>query len=94
MRSNDETRHSGDRRFGRQHGGHAADSAGIAVDLLAAVFVVMPLTPSLKSYLAQILGRRAEMAVWEAADGDRIEHGRVYVAQPDRHLLVANDHSA
>jgi two-component system chemotaxis response regulator CheB len=52
----------------------------------------MHLTPSVKSYLAQILGRRAEMAVWEAADGGRIEHGRVYVAQPDRHLLVANDH--
>jgi two-component system, chemotaxis family, protein-glutamate methylesterase/glutaminase len=64
----------------------------LPVDLLAAVFVVMHLTPSVKSYLAQILGRRAQMAVWEAADGDRIEHGRVYVAQPDRHLLVANDH--
>jgi two-component system chemotaxis response regulator CheB len=64
----------------------------LPADLLAAVFVVMHLTPSVKSYLAQILGRRAQMAYGEAADGDRIEHGRVYVAQPDRHLVVANDH--
>jgi len=61
----------------------------LPVDLPAAVFVVMHLTPSVKSYLAQILGGRAQMAVWEAADGDRIEHGRVYVAQPDATCWLA-----
>jgi two-component system, chemotaxis family, protein-glutamate methylesterase/glutaminase len=58
----------------------------LPADLPAALFVIMHVTPSVKSYLVQIFGRRAQMAVWEAADGDRIEHGRVYVAQPDRHL--------
>jgi two-component system chemotaxis response regulator CheB len=64
----------------------------LPADLPAAVCVIMHLTPSVRSYLAQVLGRRARMAVCQAADSDRIEHGRGYVAQPDRHLLIANNH--
>lgn len=61
-------------------------------DLAAAVFVIMHLSPSVRSYLSHILGRSTRLVVREAADGDRIEHGRVYAAQPDRHLLIASDH--
>src|SRR5215469_9249919 len=59
--------------------------------LPAAVFAIIHLSPSVKSPLATILSRVTEMTVSDARDGDRIEHGRIYVAQPDRHLLVAND---
>jgi len=58
----------------------------------AAVFVVQHLDPRHKSLLADLLGRHAQMAVKEAVNGDRIEPGTVYVAQPDTHLLVANAH--
>jgi two-component system, chemotaxis family, protein-glutamate methylesterase/glutaminase len=64
----------------------------LPADLPAAVFVIMHLSPSVKSYLTPILDRRTPLVVQAAADGDRIQHGHVYVAQPDRHLLVANDH--
>ncbi|UWZ82346.1 chemotaxis protein CheB [Occallatibacter riparius] len=64
----------------------------LPAELPASLFVVMHLSPSVRSYLAQILGRNAQMLVTEALDGDRIEDGKVYVAQPDRHLLVAADH--
>jgi two-component system chemotaxis response regulator CheB len=64
----------------------------LPANLAASVFVIMHLSPSVRSYLAHILGRATQMQVDQANDGDRIEHGRVYVAQPDRHLLIANDH--
>jgi two-component system chemotaxis response regulator CheB len=65
---------------------------GLPAELPAAVFVIVHLSPTVRSYMAHILARGTGMVVSEAVDGDRIEHGRVYVAQPDRHLLIANDH--
>jgi len=58
----------------------------------AAVFVVQHLDPRHKSLLADLLGRHAQMAVKGAVNGDRIEPGTVYIAQPDTHLLVADGH--
>src|SRR5262249_17346929 len=43
------------------------------------------------SLLAEILGRRSKMTVAEASHGARLEKGHVYVAQPDRHLIIEND---
>ncbi|HWG20613.1 MAG TPA: chemotaxis protein CheB [Terracidiphilus sp.] len=61
-------------------------------DLDAAIFVVIHLSPRGRSYLPQILDRRCSLPVTAAQDGDRIEPGHVYVAPPDRHLLIAQDH--
>ncbi|HEY3706515.1 MAG TPA: chemotaxis protein CheB [Terracidiphilus sp.] len=66
--------------------------ASFPANLPAAVFVIIHLAPSSRSYLSSILGRATPMIVNDAVSADRIEHGRVYVAQPDRHLLVANNH--
>ena len=57
----------------------------------AAVVVVQHLDPRHRSLLAQILGRRTSLPVREAAEGARLEPGTVYVAPPDRHLLVNSD---
>jgi len=56
----------------------------------AAVFVVQHLDPRHKSLLADLLGRHARVVVKEAIDGERIQLGTAYIAQPDTHLLVAN----
>jgi two-component system chemotaxis response regulator CheB len=61
-------------------------------DLPASVFVVMHLSPRVRSHLASILDRRSGMRVTEARDGDRIEHGRACVAIPDHHLLITEGH--
>jgi two-component system, chemotaxis family, protein-glutamate methylesterase/glutaminase len=61
-------------------------------DLPAAVFIVMHLSPRARSYLADILAKSSSIPVSQVADGDRIEHGRIYVCPPDRHLLIAQDH--
>jgi two-component system chemotaxis response regulator CheB len=38
--------------------------------------------------IASILNRRTDLRVTEARDGDRLADGHVFVAPPDRHLLV------
>ena len=62
-------------------------------DLEAAVVVVMHLQAARPSMLATILGRSSALPVKQAASGDVLEAGHVYVAPPNVHLLVAADGS-
>jgi two-component system chemotaxis response regulator CheB len=64
---------------------------GLPADLPASIFVVVHVPPAGPSALPEILGRRAALAVAHAVDGEPIVPGRVYVAPPDRHLLVRRD---
>src|SRR5262245_20040805 len=57
-------------------------------DIPAAVFIVLHMGPHSATALPRILGRQTKLAVGHPRDGDPIERNRVYVAQPDRHLLV------
>jgi two-component system chemotaxis response regulator CheB len=43
--------------------------------------------------MADILARRTNLPVKEAAEGDRLEPGRAYIAPPNRHLLINPDGS-
>lgn len=63
--------------------------AKLPADLPAAVFVVLHIAPSGTSVLPSILSRRGDLPAVHASDGDAIEHGRVYVAPPDHHVLLA-----
>jgi two-component system, chemotaxis family, protein-glutamate methylesterase/glutaminase len=54
----------------------------------AAIVVVQHLDPRHRSLMADILRRRTALNVVQAAEGDHIEAGTVYIAPPDRHLLV------
>lgn len=56
------------------------------------MFVVLHISASETSVLPKILARNAELPVAHAEDGEPIELGRVYIAPPDRHLLVHEDH--
>lgn len=58
-------------------------------DLPAALFVVMHVPPDGQSALPHILTRAGKIPAAHPADGAAIEHGRIYVAPPDHHLLVA-----
>jgi two-component system chemotaxis response regulator CheB len=62
--------------------------AGLEGDLPAAVFVVVHTSPTSKSFLPRVLGRSGPMPCGPARDGEPIRRGRIYVAPPDRHLLV------
>jgi len=66
-------------------------AAGLPGDLGYAVMVVLHRpTKAPPSQLARILDRAGPLpAVW-AAHGDLLETGVIYVAVPNRHLLVSN----
>jgi two-component system chemotaxis response regulator CheB len=59
----------------------------------AAIVVVQHLDPRHRSLMAEILGRRTKLRVCQADEGDRLGPGTVYIAPPDRHLLVNPDGS-
>src|SRR3989442_2474079 len=57
----------------------------------AAVVVVQHLDPRHRSLMADILSRRTSLRVVQAHEGDQLSQGTVYIAPPDRHLLVNPD---
>lgn len=57
----------------------------------AAIVVVQHLDPRHRSLMADILRRRTGLNVTQALEGDHIHPGTVYIAPPDRHLLVNPD---
>lgn len=61
---------------------------GLPEDLPAAVFVVIHFPEGSPSVLPSILNRAGSLKAVHPEDGDPIENGRIYVAPPDRHLLV------
>ncbi len=63
--------------------------AEIPSRLAAAVFVVVHTTPDTPTVLDQILSRAGELPVVIPEDKQRIQPGRIYVASPDRHMLLA-----
>jgi two-component system chemotaxis response regulator CheB len=75
-------------------GGLAALSqvlSGLPKDFPAAIVVVQHLDPRHRSLIADILSRRTALNVRQAAEGDRMTPGTVFIAPPDRHLLVNPD---
>jgi two-component system, chemotaxis family, protein-glutamate methylesterase/glutaminase len=65
--------------------------SGLPASLPAAVLVVLHIPASGGSSLPGILDRAGPLPAAAAADGEPIRPGRVYVAPPNRHLLVIKD---
>lgn len=57
----------------------------------AAVFVVLHISPGATSQLPQILSRKGHLPAAHPADGDPILPGRIYIAPPNRHLLLEKE---
>jgi two-component system chemotaxis response regulator CheB len=64
--------------------------AELPADLPASVLAVLHIPPTGGQALPRILDRSGPLAAAAATDGARLAPGRVYVAPPDRHLLVVN----
>ncbi|MFD7072639.1 chemotaxis protein CheB [Nocardioides sp. NPDC059952] len=62
--------------------------SGFAGDLPVPLLVVQHLDPRHETVIAEVLQRRTRLRVKLAEDGERAAPGIVYVAPPDRHLLV------
>jgi two-component system chemotaxis response regulator CheB len=65
--------------------------AGLPGDFGAALVAVQHLDPRHRSLMAEILSRRTHLRVTQAGDGDRLGPGTLFIAPPDRHLLVNPD---
>lgn len=65
--------------------------SGLPGDFPAAIVIVQHLDPRHRSLMADILARRTSMKVVQAQEGDRLRPATVYIAPPDRHLLVNPD---
>ena len=63
----------------------------LPVDFPAAITIVQHLDPHHRSLLAPILNRCTRLLVKQAETGDYLQAGIVYVAPPNRHLLVKPD---
>src|SRR5258708_11300851 len=67
--------------------------ADVPAGFPAGILVVQHLDPRHRSLMADILSRRTHLEVKQAEDGDRLAGGRVYIAPPNRHLLLNGDGS-
>jgi len=63
----------------------------LPVTFPAAVAVVQHLSPSFPSYLVEILRRRVSLPIQQAAQGEPLKPGVVYIAPPDHHLVIKSD---
>src|SRR5437899_11286223 len=60
-------------------------------DFPGAIVVVQHLDPRHRSLMADILSRRTPLKVREAREGDCLHPATVFIAPPNRHLLVNPD---
>lgn len=65
--------------------------SGLPPGFPASIVVVQHLDPRHRSLMADILARRTPLKVKEAEEGDRLLPATVYIAPPNRHLLVNPD---
>lgn len=62
--------------------------ADLPSDLPASIFVSTHMPANSPGFLSELLAARSKLPVSQVVDGQPIERGRVYVAAPDRHLLL------
>jgi len=63
----------------------------LPADFPAIIVVVQHLDPRHRSLMPQIFGRRSPIPVDSAVEGMEVQPGHVYLAPPDRHMLVNRD---
>jgi two-component system, chemotaxis family, protein-glutamate methylesterase/glutaminase len=66
--------------------------AGFPADLPASVFVTIHIPGNRGGVLPAIITSAGPLVAVHPQDGESIRHGRIYVAPPDYHLLIRQDH--
>lgn len=67
-------------------------AAGLSPDVPYAYLMVLHVPAGAPSILARIVDRSGPLPATAAENGGALEPGQIYVAVPDRHLLVADHH--
>lgn len=63
----------------------------LPVDLPAAIFIVLHIPAQGIGILSTVVSSAAKLPVLQAENGMKIEPGQIYLAAPDRHLLLSED---
>lgn len=63
----------------------------LPADLPAAVFISTHVPANSLGFLPEVLRSHSKLPVTQATDGEAIKRGHVYLAAPDRHLLLMGD---
>ena len=61
-------------------------------NLAASTFVVVHIGAAAESFLPETLASAGKLPASWAANGGIIEHGHIYIAPPDHHLLLERDY--
>lgn len=61
-------------------------------NLPASVFIVLHIPAQSSNLLPQILSRAGVLQALQPIDYQKIEHGHIYIATPDHHLLIERGH--
>ena len=64
--------------------------AGLPADFPGSIFVVWHMSPDVRGILPQVFSRMNLIPAAHAFDMEEIKPGRIYVAPPDRHLIIEN----
>src|SRR5918996_4707518 len=64
----------------------------LPADLPSAIFIVVHIAAYYRSYLPNILNRAKTLLAAHAEDREPIQPGRIYIGQPNRHMLIENEH--
>lgn len=62
--------------------------AGFPANFPACLFVAQHLSPQARSMLPTLIDRVGPLRAISPIDGQEIEHGHIYIAAPDRHMLL------
>lgn len=62
--------------------------SGLPAGFTGSVFIVVHTSPNSPSVLHSIFDKAGPLPGVAGENGDRIKPGRVYVAPPDRHLII------
>jgi len=63
----------------------------LPADLQAAIFIVWHMSPNVRGLLPEVLNKKNTLKAAHAVDNEPIQHGRVYVAPPDHHLMIQKE---
>lgn len=64
---------------------------GLPKDFGASIFIVWHMSPDVRGVLPQVLNRAGQIRAAHADDGEPIAPNRIYIAPPDRHLLIEGE---
>jgi two-component system, chemotaxis family, protein-glutamate methylesterase/glutaminase len=65
--------------------------ATLPADFQATIFIVLHLPPYSETQMPEILNRAGKLPAVQARNNDPFEKGHIYIAPPDRHLLLKPD---